>query len=197
MVFLQAPPRNGWLPERPRSRISKFRTRQLRRNARSDSRTISHRAADLERLFAVSCRSDPSNTGERRPQGQNYHWGSTAIGIVTFHSRSSPRSDFLSRHSTSHEPARQTENDEAQLVPSQVSRGRNYETQIMHFGESAKPWRSPSIFPGQKNLDKPTVFVFPKLLVCMDCGFAAFSIPEAELRLLGKRPTACRPQGTR
>jgi hypothetical protein len=25
---------------------------------------------------------------------------------------------------------------------------------------------------GLKNVDKPTVMVFPRLLVCMDCGFA-------------------------
>ena len=47
-------------------------------------------------------------------------------------------------------------------------------------------------FSGLKNLDKPTVFVFPMLLVCIDCGFTEFSIPEAELGLLGKRPTTCR-----
>jgi hypothetical protein len=46
-------------------------------------------------------------------------------------------------------------------------------------------------FPGLKNLDKPPVFVFPKLLVCMDCGFTEFNIPETELRLLGKDTTAC------
>jgi hypothetical protein len=41
-------------------------------------------------------------------------------------------------------------------------------------------------FPGLKNLDKRSVFVFPKLLVCMDCGFAEFAVPETELLLLGK-----------
>jgi len=45
-------------------------------------------------------------------------------------------------------------------------------------------------FPGLENLDKPPVFVFPKLLVCMDCGFTEFAIPETELRLLGKTPAA-------
>jgi hypothetical protein len=44
-------------------------------------------------------------------------------------------------------------------------------------------------FGGFKNLDKPSVFVFPKLLVCLDSGFAQFALPESELRLLGK-PTA-------
>lgn len=41
-------------------------------------------------------------------------------------------------------------------------------------------------FPGLQNLDKPTVFVFPKVLVCMDCGFTEFAVPETELRLLGQ-----------
>jgi hypothetical protein len=41
-------------------------------------------------------------------------------------------------------------------------------------------------FPGLQNVDKPTVFVFPKLLVCLDCGFTEFAIPETELLLLGK-----------
>jgi hypothetical protein len=39
-------------------------------------------------------------------------------------------------------------------------------------------------FPGLNGLDKPIVWVFPKLLVCLDCGFTEFAIPEAELRQL-------------
>jgi len=39
---------------------------------------------------------------------------------------------------------------------------------------------------GLKNLLKPLVFVFPRLLVCMDCGFTEFAIPETELSVLGK-----------
>jgi hypothetical protein len=41
-------------------------------------------------------------------------------------------------------------------------------------------------FPGLKNIDKPVVWVFPKLFVCLDCGTAEFAVPEAELRLLAK-----------
>jgi len=39
-------------------------------------------------------------------------------------------------------------------------------------------------FPGWKGLDKPSVLIFPKLVVCLECGFAQFTLPEAELRLL-------------
>ena len=39
-------------------------------------------------------------------------------------------------------------------------------------------------FSGLKNLDRPGPFVFPKLLVCLDCGFAGFTLAESELRLL-------------
>jgi hypothetical protein len=39
-------------------------------------------------------------------------------------------------------------------------------------------------FPGLKGLDKPVVWVFPKLAVCLDCGFTEFTVPEKELRLL-------------
>ena len=31
---------------------------------------------------------------------------------------------------------------------------------------------------GLKNLDRPGVQVSPKLLVCLDCGFTRFTIPE-------------------
>jgi hypothetical protein len=39
-------------------------------------------------------------------------------------------------------------------------------------------------FSGLEGLDKPIVWVFPKLTVCMDCGFTEFAIPETELALL-------------
>ena len=45
-------------------------------------------------------------------------------------------------------------------------------------------------FSGLKDLDKPTVMVFPKVAVCLDCGLTEFTIPEAELRLLGERGAA-------
>jgi hypothetical protein len=39
-------------------------------------------------------------------------------------------------------------------------------------------------FPGLKNIDKPVVWVFPELVVCLDCGTAEFVVPEDELAKL-------------
>ena len=39
-------------------------------------------------------------------------------------------------------------------------------------------------FPGLRGLDKPIVWVYPKLPVCMNCGFTEFAIPETDLRRL-------------
>ena len=35
--------------------------------------------------------------------------------------------------------------------------------------------------PGLKNLDRSGVWIFPTVLVCMDCGFGRFTAPEAAL----------------
>jgi hypothetical protein len=45
-------------------------------------------------------------------------------------------------------------------------------------------------FPGLKNIDKPVVWVFPELVVCLDCGMAEFLLAEAELRQLAKSDAA-------
>ena len=39
-------------------------------------------------------------------------------------------------------------------------------------------------FPGLKNVNKPSVWVFPEVLVCLDCGVSEFTVPETELRVL-------------
>ena len=41
---------------------------------------------------------------------------------------------------------------------------------------------------GLENVNKPTAMVFPRLLVCMDCGFTELTLGENELRLLGRGP---------
>jgi hypothetical protein len=35
-------------------------------------------------------------------------------------------------------------------------------------------------FPGIENIDEPPVFVFPQLVVCLDYGFAQFTLPKAD-----------------
>jgi hypothetical protein len=47
-------------------------------------------------------------------------------------------------------------------------------------------------FRGLKNIDKPAVWVFPEVVVCLDCGTAQFTVPETELRQLaeGDAPAA-------
>jgi hypothetical protein len=39
-------------------------------------------------------------------------------------------------------------------------------------------------FPGWRGLDQPSVFAFPKVMVCLDCGHAEFKVAERELRLI-------------
>ena len=45
-------------------------------------------------------------------------------------------------------------------------------------------------FPELKDIDKPVVWVFPEVIVCLDCGMAEFAVPEEELRQLSKRDAA-------
>jgi len=37
---------------------------------------------------------------------------------------------------------------------------------------------------GLANLNRPSVWVFPELLVCLNCGFSPFMVPTAELAQL-------------
>ena len=37
-------------------------------------------------------------------------------------------------------------------------------------------------FPGLKNIDKSVVWVFPELIVCLDCGTAEFLVPAENLQ---------------
>lgn len=44
--------------------------------------------------------------------------------------------------------------------------------------------------PGLKNIDKPIAWVFPEVVICLNCGTAEFVVPEAELRQLAKGDAA-------
>jgi hypothetical protein len=39
-------------------------------------------------------------------------------------------------------------------------------------------------FPGYEGLTKPTVWLFPEVVVCLNCGFFDGTVPEIELRKL-------------
>jgi hypothetical protein len=42
-------------------------------------------------------------------------------------------------------------------------------------------------FPGMKGMDIPTVWVFPRLVVCLSCGLTQFTIPGTELKTLSEK----------
>lgn len=43
---------------------------------------------------------------------------------------------------------------------------------------------------GLKNLDRSVVWVFPQIIVCLDCGKAEFVVPKPELRGLARDDSA-------
>ena len=45
-------------------------------------------------------------------------------------------------------------------------------------------------FPGYEGLQKPTVWLFPEVVVCFDCGFGAFTVSETELPRLAENQAA-------
>jgi hypothetical protein len=51
-------------------------------------------------------------------------------------------------------------------------------------------------FPELKNIDMPVMWLFPEIVVCLDCGIAEFAVPKAELRQIATGDVAvacCRP----
>jgi hypothetical protein len=48
-------------------------------------------------------------------------------------------------------------------------------------------------FSGLKNIDHPGVPAFPKILICLDCGFSWFDMTQAELARLRKRRATSDP----
>ena len=41
-------------------------------------------------------------------------------------------------------------------------------------------------FRALEGLDKPIVWAFPEIVVCLNCGFTEFTVPERELQVLSK-----------
>ena len=41
-------------------------------------------------------------------------------------------------------------------------------------------------FPGLKNASRPSVWLFPEVLICLNCGAATFSVPSVELAVLAE-----------
>jgi hypothetical protein len=41
-------------------------------------------------------------------------------------------------------------------------------------------------FPGLKGLNKPIVRIFPKIAVCLKCGFSELVVPDRELQVLAR-----------
>ena len=39
-------------------------------------------------------------------------------------------------------------------------------------------------FAGLRNINKPGILLFPQVTVCLHCGVAEFTVPEAESRIL-------------
>jgi hypothetical protein len=58
------------------------------------------------------------------------------------------------------------------------------QSQCNHSNRSEFPAEINIHFPGMEGLDKPTVWVFPHLVVCLDCGLTQFPINSAELQRL-------------
>lgn len=43
-------------------------------------------------------------------------------------------------------------------------------------------------FHGLDGLNKPIVWMFPEILVCLNCGFAEFMVPDEQKKTLGNPP---------
>jgi predicted nucleic-acid-binding Zn-ribbon protein len=41
-------------------------------------------------------------------------------------------------------------------------------------------------FPGSDGRDKAAILLYPRLLICLDCGFTEFTTPKKELPNLAK-----------
>ena len=48
-------------------------------------------------------------------------------------------------------------------------------------------------FPGREGLDQPSVWTFPKIMVCLDCGFTELKLQEKELAALAEGTRGSKP----
>jgi len=56
--------------------------------------------------------------------------------------------------------------------------------QCTHSNQKQFPAETNIHFPGIAMLDKPTVWIFPQLVICMECGLSQFVIARRELAQL-------------
>jgi hypothetical protein len=68
--------------------------------------------------------------------------------------------------------------DQTKGTLAMTCKGCHSDKQTVFNGETA------IYFRGLEGLDKPIVWVFPKLLVCLHCGLTEFTVPERELSVL-------------
>lgn len=69
--------------------------------------------------------------------------------------------------------------------------GTTHGLQTMLFREAEQVQLGSEIdFPGREGWDKPTLWVFPRIMVCRGCSFAGFSIPEDQFRSLAVEDVA-------
>ena len=45
-------------------------------------------------------------------------------------------------------------------------------------------------FPGLENVSEPAILIFPALIICRNCGFGEFIVPEKNLQVLEKGKAA-------
>ena len=75
-------------------------------------------------------------------------------------------------------------------MPLRIDKGRKFWSEVMACkkcdsrNQSTFNSEVAIHFPGLKGLDKPIVWVFPKLAVCLDCGLTEFIVPESQVQIL-------------
>lgn len=66
--------------------------------------------------------------------------------------------------------------------------GQSYNLPTMCISQCDELRRGDDIhFAGLKGLNKPAVFVFPRLVVCLECGLAQFKLEGQQVELLREK----------